>query len=284
MYLRKKEGISRAVLVLVPFTALWLATLLGRAQEKPAAPAAANGAAQSEAKQTFESVCAACHGLDARGSERGPDVATRQEAVQKTDAELGQILANGKPASGMPSFAGLGPERLSALVSYIRSLQGRGKEAVLPGDPGKGKSLFYGKAKCAECHSVAGQGGFFASDLTSSGRLGLSGLRAKIVAPDADLDPRRGLVRVVLADGTELTGAVRNESNFSLQLQSFDGTFHLLNKSDLRSQSYVGATGMPRDYESSLSPDEVNDVISYLLRSVAQDPQPVAKPAGGDDN
>jgi len=255
-------------------------------QEKPLGPATQVSAELlAEAKQTYESVCAACHGLDGHGSERGPNIASRPEVVQKTDAELNQILSNGKPSAGMPSFASLGATKIAAMVAYLRSLQGRGKDLALPGDPVKGKRLFFGAAKCSQCHSISGQGGFFASDLNAySGKLDPAELRAKILNPDAGLDPRRGLVHVVLSNGTELTGAVRNENNFSLQLQTSDGTFHLLNKAELRSQTYLGASGMPRDYGSTLTPVQLDDVISFLLRSVSEAQESARKPVAGDEN
>ena len=280
----RQHNRSRAVLAGVAFC---VAAVLTWAQEKPSDPSTeANARIQADAKQTYESVCAACHGLDARGSERGPDIVSRPEVVQKTDAELAQILANGRPAGGMPSFSSFGVAKLSAMVAYLRTLQGRGKVLVLPGDPERGKALFFGKAKCSECHSLAGQGGFFAPDLAGySGSLDVNELRTKILDPDRGLDPRRGLVHVVLSDGAELTGAARNEDNFSIQLQTADGTFHLLSKSDVRAQTYVGASGMPRDYGSTLTAAELNDVISFLLRSVSEHTQQRSpRPIGEDDN
>ena len=228
----------------------------------------------AEAKQTYESVCAACHGLDARGSERGPDIVSRPEVVLKTDAELAQIVANGKPAGGMPSFSSFGVAKLSAMVAYLRTLQGRGKALALPGDPERGRTLVFGKAKCSQCHSIAGQSAFFAPDLAIyDGKLDGEELRTKILSPDQELDPRRALVHAVLSDGAELTGVVRNEDNFSIQLQTSDGTLHLLSKSEVRLQTYIGASGMPCDYRSTLTPAELSDIISFLLRSVSEHTQ-----------
>jgi putative heme-binding domain-containing protein len=281
---------SRGVLpppALLTGVAFCVAAVLTWAQEKPADPSTeANAAIQAEARQTYESVCAACHGLDARGSERGPDIASRPEVVRKTDPDLAQILANGKPAGGMPSFSSFGVAKISAMVAYLRTLQGRGKVLALPGDPERGRALFFGKAKCSDCHSLAGQGGFFAADLASySGNLDANELRTMILSPDRELDPRRGLAQVVLSDGSELAGAVRNEDNFSIQLQTADGTFHLLSKSEVRSQTYVGASGMPRDYGSTLRAAELNDVISFLLRSASEHaPQPSSRQIGVGDN
>lgn len=214
----------------------------------------------------FEAACASCHGLDARGGERGPDIVSRPEVVHKTDAELLKILTDGKTAQGMPTFASYGSEKLSALVAYLRTLQGRGKGTSLPGDPVRGKALFLGKAGCAECHMVRGQGGFFAQDLTAyAARMDANEVRAAIINPNKDLDPRRGLVTVTLADSTTFYGIARNEDNFSLQLQTPDGLFHLLNKADIKDLTYNGKSAMPSDYGSTLSSQELNDLVSYLL-------------------
>src|SRR5262245_40880759 len=98
----RQHNRNRAVspsLLLLAGVAFCVTKALTAAQEKPANLSATEGYTPlpAEAKQTYESVCAACHGLDARGSERGPDIASRPEVVLKTDAELRQILANGKP-------------------------------------------------------------------------------------------------------------------------------------------------------------------------------------------
>jgi len=115
---------------------------------------------------------------------------------------------------------------------------------------------------------VGGRGGFFAEDLTAyAARLGADEVRAAIVSPNKDLDPRRGLVTLTLADATTLTGVTRNEDNFSLQLQTPDGAFHLLDKSDIRSLRYAGKSLMPADYGTTLSAAELNDLVSYLVRA-----------------
>ena len=244
-----------------------LASVGLRAQDKQAAsPADANSSGQTEAKALYGSICASCHGLDARGGERGPDIISKPEIVNKTDAELTEILMNGRTSVGMPAFSSLGAGKLSTLVAYLRMLEGRGRSASLPGDPNRGKALFFGKAKCARCHLVRGQGGVFAADLTTyAARLDAEEVRIRIVNPDKDLDPRRGMVDVVLRDSTRLSGFARNEDNFSLQLQTPDGVFYLLNKSDIRTQTYTGKSGMPANYGSTLSAEELNDIVSYML-------------------
>jgi cytochrome c oxidase cbb3-type subunit 3 len=220
------------------------------------------------AKDAFERVCASCHGLDGKGGERGPNIASGPEAVHKSDQELMRVLQGARAANGMPSFRGLGSQKLVALVAYIRTLQGQRGLSAISGDPQRGKSLFFGRAKCSECHSVHGQGGFYGTDLSFyAAALDPGKIREAILKPDRDLDPRRGTVTVVLGNSTTITGIPRNEDNFSLQLQTSDGVFHLLNKAKIQSITYHGVSGMPIDYASSLTATELNDLVSFLIEA-----------------
>jgi cytochrome c oxidase cbb3-type subunit 3 len=221
------------------------------------------------AKQTFENVCASCHGLDGRGGERGPNIASRPEAIHKSDQDLMRVLQGAKSASGMPSFESFGAQKLGSLVAYLRTLQGKRAPIAVPGDSKHGRLLFFGKAKCSECHSVHGEGGFYASDLSSVGAASApEEIRRSILKPNLDLDPRRGVVTAVLNDSEALTGMPRNEDNFSLQLQTPDGSFHLLNKTEIRSITRHGVTAMPADYERSLTAAELDDLVSFLVKTV----------------
>jgi len=254
--------------------AIWLAigssVAVWSAQKKPEGNA--DGRSLQAAKATFESVCAACHGLDGRGGERGPDIASRPDVVHKTDVSLLATIRQGKPAAGMPAFASYGDKQLSALVVYLRTLQGAGKQNSAVGDPAAGKALFFGKAKCSECHMVAGQGGFLAPDLTRYAATKTADqVHTAIVAPNKDRDPRRGLVTVTLADSAVLTGVPRNEDNFSLQLQTPDGRFHLLSKANIVALVREAKSAMPSDYARTLSATERNDLIGYLLRTAGSD-------------
>ena len=256
-----------------------------RPQDNPRAPGSESDTARKvQAKATFERVCASCHGLDGRGGERGPDLVSRREVVGKTDADLVKIVEEGRVAAGMPSFASQGAERLSAIVSYLRTLQGVKTVASLPGDSERGRAIFYGKAHCSQCHMVDGQGGFLAQDLSGYGTAaGVDGIRGAIVNPNKDLDPRRGLITVTLVDSTMLLGLPRNQDNFSLQMQTLDGAFHLLNKSDIRKLKYEGRSAMPADYGRKLSPEELNDLISFLLYTSGPTKTPRANKNSDDE-
>ena len=111
-----------------------------------------------------------------------------------------------------------------------------------------------------------GEGGFIASDLSSyASTPSADDIRDAITDPNRNLDPRKRPVAVTTADGKTLTGVVRNEDNFSLQLQTPDGTLHLFARDELQSIEYQPRSLMPDDYASRLSRQELDDLVSYLV-------------------
>ncbi len=253
----------------------------------PARKSPADRSTAESGRKTFESVCAGCHGLDGRGGERGPNIATRAEVRSLTDEETLQILQSGMPAAGMPAFASLGASRIKGVIAYLRILQGENEDVSVPGDAQRGKSLFFGEAGCAKCHMINGAGGFLGADLSSyASKASIEDIRSAITDPNKDLDPQARTVLVTTREGRKFTGIARNEDNFSLQLQSLDGTFHLLLKSDLANLEYQPKSLMPSDYGSVLSPADLNDLVSYLFSAAraAKEPQTTGKKSKHDED
>jgi cytochrome c oxidase cbb3-type subunit 3 len=226
----------------------------------------------ADGRQVFENRCAGCHGIDGRGGERAPDIATSAKTQRRSDSALTQIIINGIPSAGMPAFSTLDSSTSRALVKYVRFLQGQTGTAALPGNPQNGKAIFFGRAQCSECHLAAGAGGFIAPDLSSYGRSRpVEEIRDAIVKPGQQSNTSRGTVAIATRAGQTLTGVLRNEDNFSLQLQSLDGAFHLLMKSDVASVRRDLNSLMPADYASTLSAGDLNDLVSFLMSVAPQD-------------
>jgi cytochrome c oxidase cbb3-type subunit III len=267
------------------FISILFLSTLALAIEKPpvqqaASPRRSTVAAADTGKNLFDGNCGGCHGLDARGGEHAPNIATNPEIQHKSDQELFRIVHDGAANLTMPAFSSiLSDGKIRGVVAYLRSLQGRtaGAPAKLPGDPATGKSLFFGKAACSQCHTVvesgAGSGGFIASDLTgyAAGREPTEILQA-ITTPGQNLNPRARTAVIVTRDGQKFSGFIRNQDNFSVQLQSLDGAFHLLQRSDLASVTYDQQSLMPADYAQRLTPAELNDLASFLMRAAASEP------------
>jgi cytochrome c oxidase cbb3-type subunit III len=251
-----------------PFLCLFACSFFHIASaQTPASPTQAQTAnpTTDEARQIFVSVCAGCHGLDGRGGERGPDISTRPQIVQLSDAELLEILRGGRPAAGMPPFESFGPTKLKELVAYLRVLQGKGVAGALPGDPKNGKTLFFGKARCSECHTMQGSGGFLGRDLSTYGAtLSPLEIRSSILHPDLANKSNKTAV-ITMRNSQQFTGVIRNEDNFSIQLQSFDGTFYFLTRSNVAKMDFLPQPIMSGDYAANLKPAELDDLVNFII-------------------
>ena len=238
--------------------------------------AAVNAVAQRPGQALFESNCAGCHGLDGRGGEHAPNIASVERVRQLSDDELIRTIRDGIRSGGMPAFgAHLSPGQLRAVTAYVRALQGERKTpAALPGDPGNGRAVFFGKGGCGECHMVASKGGFLAHDLSSfASAHSTQEMRQAIVHPDSEADPHHGLATVSMNDGRRYTGVIRNEDNSSVQLLGRNGEFYLIEKSSVRNIEREKKPLMPGNYGETLEPSEINDLISYLMQVATTQPK-----------
>ena len=219
--------------------------------------------------RTFNSTCAGCHGLDGRGSDKGANIAGSDKVRHLSDAEVSAIISNGVAGTGMPGFHNLRAQQIRALVSYVRTLQGKLEARTAPGDATRGKEIFFGKGECSTCHTISGEGGFLGPDLSAYGSaMSAKAIRDEIVRPERNVPAGYRLAVLTTRGGDRLEGVIRNEDNFSVQLQTKDGGYHFFEKSELQSEQPLSQSLMPTNYRQRLTPDELNDLVSYLMNSV----------------
>jgi cytochrome c oxidase cbb3-type subunit 3 len=224
--------------------------------------------AQKPGAAIFAANCAGCHGADGRGGEHAPNIATAAEVQHLADRDLAGIIHNGISGAGMPAFSFLKPQEITDVVAWLRILQGRGDIVKLPGDAHRGEELFFGKAQCSDCHMVNGKGGFIGGDLSFYGANAKpEQMRAVILDPEKNLPPENKATTVVTKSGSTITGMVKGNNNFSISLQTADGAFHFLQKTDLTQVDLGARSLMPA---SKLDSKEVDDVVSYLLHAGAE--------------
>ncbi len=172
----------------------------------------------------------------------------------------------------MPPFAQIGDANISAVLQYVRRLSGNAPEtgalaeADVTGDIDAGRALYFGKAQCSNCHLMRGKGGFMAGNLTNYGRARAADVILQAITnPDNPLVPSSQVVIVTTNIGQKITGVLRNEDAFTLALQTEDGRFHLLARSDVTDVHYTQTSLMPRDYSKRFTSRELNDIVSFLI-------------------
>ncbi|MEO5680418.1 MAG: c-type cytochrome [Acidimicrobiales bacterium] len=117
------------------------------------------GQPQDAGRQLFVTGCSSCHGLDGRGTGRGPSLEHSGAASAYYYLSTGRmpLATEGQPLRKDPAF---NPGEIDLLTAYVGSLgDGPPVPEVDPsrGDLARGGQLF--RASCAACHSAAGIGG-----------------------------------------------------------------------------------------------------------------------------
>ncbi len=228
-----------------------------------------------EGTSLFRANCSPCHGLNARGGGRGPDLTSGRWTHGSSDSAIFRTILQGVPGTEMPAN-GFEDSEIWAIIAYLRSLAP--KRLVVSGDPVKGKKIFFESAGCSNCHMVYGTGGLLGPDLSRVGASrSVSYLADSIRHPDKELssgmvDPNNhyGLplvydtVTVVAMDGQRITGIARNEDTFSVQLLTTDQNLRFFLKKDVKQVIHERKSLMPTYSEEALSSLQLQDLIAYL--------------------
>lgn len=246
-------GIAFLVAIVIPITS-----------QNPNTPQSGADTHAQQGKQIFSIYCAGCHGLDASGTQRAPSLAAGSHLDRMAPADIRKIIVGGLPDRGMPSFRALDGDKLAAILRYLNQLRGTQAAAPAAGDPKKGEQLFFGVAECSSCHAVAGKGGFIAPELTNYAQSHSPAQTRAAITEFASRASRIPVVTVTTADGNTLRGVVRNEDNFSLQVQDLDGGFHFFSKPALKRIDREPASLMPSNYGQTLTSAQLDDLVSYL--------------------
>lgn len=106
-----------------------------------------------DAASLYARYCAGCHGPNGEGTDAIGLVLNSKGFLGRTDdALLYQLIAQGRPEQGMPTFASeLSSAEINALVAFIRAWEATAPQAELGGE------TLYARY-CAFCHGANGEG------------------------------------------------------------------------------------------------------------------------------
>lgn len=215
-----------------------------------------------DGERAFRNSCANCHGPDGDVI-AGIDLGRGQFRRQMSDEDLVRIIRTGIPNTPMPA-TNMTVEQAQKIVGYLRSTAATKRAGGTTGDAARGRAIFEGKGGCAACHSVDGAGSGVGPDLTRIGALrGALELQRSLVEPAADVQAPNRFYRVVLKDGSAVTGRLLTHDTFTVQMLDTKERLRSYVKSDLREHGFLD-TPMP-SYRTTLTAQEIADVVSYLV-------------------
>lgn len=263
---------GRLGILLWAFLASAAATPTG--DDQPPSSAAPDPAVLAEGQALFRGLCSGCHGGAGRGG-KGPDLTDTRWIHGSTDDDIARTIRNGVPQTTMKKMGeSLKEEQIRTLITYIRSLARAPGESTwkpyMGGDAEAGRKLFFdtkGKAACAKCHTLGGEGGRIGPPLDRiASRRNAEYIMESIVQPSKDIAPEFEAVIVATNDGRVITGLRVNETNFSIQLREENGRFHSFLKRDLEEVKVSPKSLMPENLPEVLTVKDLHDLFAFLMK------------------
>jgi len=220
----------RTILLIASLCALTSATLAQTPTPKYDAASVERG------RQTFASTCGFCHGTNAKGGEKGPDL-LRSVLVLHDEGgkDISKVVLNGRPEKGMPRF-GLSANQIADIANFLHNsilvAEDRDNYKILNivvGDPRAGVAYF--NQHCVSCHSPTG-------DLKGiATKYDPATLQGKFIAPDfrwTEGTPPHTVfafsVTVTLPSGESFTGTPINFDDFNISFRDQKGVYHSFNR------------------------------------------------------
>lgn len=147
-------------------------------------------------------------------------------------------------------------------------------EYLQTADAARGRRVF--QQTCAKCHTLFGEGGTIAPDLTGSGRKKSDYVLRNLIDPSAEVDAAYRLTTVQTDDGRLFSGFMIQQDDSALRLRTQDDIIQLQMKNV--EQLVTSSTSMmPEGLLRNFSDEQVRDLLVYL----ASDDQ-IAVPSATD--
>ena len=248
---------------------LWISTASAADTPPGMNPLAGQPAAIGAGQKLFVAGCSACHGSNGEGG-RGPDLVRAWFVRRASDRHVFDVIRNGVAGTEMPPSR-LPEQSIWQIVAFLRSVSAPAFDLPVTGNVEAGEKVFFGKGGCADCHSIAGRGGAIGPDLSDVGKSNpLIKLRESVLDPNAFLTDGYRSVKVTTADGGEIEGVAKDNTNYSIVVLDRAGELHLLMKKDLRAVTFLQSSLMPSDYKTRLSAAEIEDLLAFLSRQASR--------------
>jgi putative heme-binding domain-containing protein len=135
--------------------------------------------------------------------------------------------------------------------------------ALAAGDQSQGRAVF--ASVCAACHTLYGEGGTLAPDLTGGDRRhDLDSLLAKVVDPSAELPIASRYTIVHLKDGRTVGGIVDNRTATTITLRTVTAPVNVA-VADVQSEELSTSSLMPEGLFEAFTPEQRRNLVAYLM-------------------
>lgn len=239
-------------------TRLWLLLPVASALFAQESLIPTDSASVESGKQIYMGSCSGCHGATGEGSQ-GPSLLSGR-ASRLQDRTLVNSIKNGLPGTSMPNFP-MADDKVLQVAAFVRSLTAPAIGTQVPGDPERGRRVFFGSGRCSTCHMILGQGGYPGPDLSNIGaERTVPQLTESVLKPSARIADGYRSITAVLKSGPTVQGVAKNYNNYSVQILDAAGRLHLLSRDQIESLDVMDASIMP----PLSDPKEARHLIAFL--------------------
>jgi putative heme-binding domain-containing protein len=118
---------------------------------------------------------------------------------------------------------------------------------------------------CSPCHRIGNEGGVIGPQLTGIGNWGANALAEKILDPNRNISEAFRSYTLTLKNGKVTTGLFRRDEGGALVFADMSGKEFSVPKEDIAEQKASKYTLMPDTFGQTLSQEDFNALLSYLL-------------------
>ncbi|QDV25136.1 PVC-type heme-binding CxxCH protein [Aureliella helgolandensis] len=151
-------------------------------------------------------------------------------------------------------------DRQEVIAAYQESLKSAGTAD-------RGKQIF--EKHCASCHRLNGVGHEIGPSLSAMKSRGADAILSNVLAPNMEVNPQYLNYILLNEDGQAMTGMISAESATSITLKRAEAATDTVLRVDIDSLKSTGQSIMPEGFEKSIDPQQMADLIAYILGSLA---------------
>ena len=239
---------------------------------------AVDEAAAQRGKTTWTAECATCHGADARGTPKGPNLIRSTLVLHdRNGSDIGPVLKKGHPARMGEATTSFTDDQINELAQFLRQRINdsfRGSPIfkvrdVLTGDAKAGEAYFTGAGQCATCHPPTG-------DLAGIGRkYEPVDLQQRMLFPGggrggrgrgAPAAPSRSTVTVTVTpqSGQPVSGTLVEMDDFTVTLREASGAVRTFNRSPSLKVEKNDPLAAHRQLLDRITDKNMHDLVAYL--------------------
>jgi len=134
------------------------------------------------------------------------------------------------------------------------------------GDAGRGRKLFFGRATCAKCHKVRGEGKEVGPDLSEIGsKLTREAMYVAILNPSAGISHNYENYAVATLEGNVFTGLLVSQTDDTITIKTAEGVARTFKTDEVEEVIKLRRSLMPEGLQKLITVEELVDVVEFMV-------------------